>query len=203
MSETADQRAIREVDAMSDEELLREWKAARGSKPGGPDEFWMVRLGVKYHKIIEAMQREHRIPSQTLHRRYGMARELDADGLRKESDFLGTMYDSNGQGDNMKKGKEKKEKRVTASSVLIRLLGAAHVKDDETIIEEVRGETGSKKFDKTQLAWYKYKYRLGALNGMDGKRHVIEQGSHTKEKKVKKAKKVVIKDRRSKEAVAA
>ena len=97
-----------------------------------------------------------------------------------------------------KKGSiKKKEARVTASSVLIRLLGAAHVKGDEDLIEEVKGETGSGKFDKSQLAWYKWKYRQGALKGMDGKPHDISKGEAKKEKKV------VIKDRRAKKPVVA
>ena len=145
---------------------------------------------------------EGKKPSEVMIRRYQMAKVLDAAGLKKDSDFLTPMYDMNEKENTMAKkteGKEKKEARVTASSILIKMLGMAKVQDDESIIKQVKSETGSSLFDAKQLAWYKWKYRQGKFKGMDGKQHVINQGSPKKEvKPVKKAKKkIIIKDHRA------
>lgn len=191
-----------EVECMSEEEIYREWtKMTKKKVPKGAP-LWLMKLGLTYEKAIAAMEEKGTKVSFTMYRRHKMAKELDATGIKAEaSGFLTPMYDleSNTKGDVMKKNgsKQKKEAKVTASSILIKLLGAAHVKGDEDIIQEVREETGSGKFDASQLAWYKWKYRQGALKGMDGKPHTISQGETKKEKKV------VIKDRRGKKLVAA
>lgn len=82
----------------------------------------------------------------------------------------------------MSKGtKVKKEARVTAGSILLPQFELQKVKDDETLIDMVKEATGSKKFDKTQLAWYKSQFRRGLLKGQNGKAgHVINQGGLTK-----------------------
>ena len=82
---------------------------------------------------------------------------------------------------------EKKSKRITAASILIDQFGLEKVKSDEALIELVKEKTGSKKFDKHQLAWYKSAYRAGKLGGMNGKAgHVIDQGNLVKKAKVVK-----------------
>jgi hypothetical protein len=97
-------------------------------------------------------------------------------------------------GTEMAKGKEKKEKRVSAADVLIPQFGLQKVKDDEALIKLVKEATGSKKFDDKQLAWYKSQYRAGKLKGQNGKPgHLIQQGKLTKDKPAAKAKKVVVK----------
>ena len=78
-----------------------------------------------------------------------------------------------------------KEKRVTAASVIRDLLGAARVAPDDKLIGEVKKRSGSKTFNKAQLAWYKSRFRAGALAGMKGKRHLIKQA----DKAIKRARK--------------
>lgn len=193
---------MKAVEAMSDEELAREWRAMSGRWAPEKTSRWLMRLGVKYHKIIGEMRMEGKKPSEVMARRYQMAKALDTAGLKKDSDFLTPMYDMNEKENTMGKktgSKEKKEARVTASSILIKMLGMAKVQDDESIIKEVRSETGSSLFDAKQLAWYKWKYRQGKLKGMDGKQHVINQGSPKKEAKPakKEKKKIIVKDHRA------
>ena len=57
------------------------------------------------------------------------------------------------------------EKRITASSVVTRLLLLKNIPADDTIIATVRKETGSKKFNKLSLSFYKTQARNGELVG--------------------------------------
>lgn len=203
----SEERIMQEAKRMSDEELYREWAAASGKKrdPGKPR--WVYVLGLQYHRMILDRRARGLANSDKMLKRYRLAMLLNTKALRQESDFLGPAYDERNiesKGEDMKKGRKAREKKITASSVLIELLGAGSVKKDETLIAEVKHRTGSSKFDEKQLAWYKWKYRQGKLKGMDGKLHEIAQGSNKKaEKQPKAKKKIVIKDRRAKEAVAA
>lgn len=190
------QRVIDQVEAMSDEELFREWGKIKGHAEGGEKLKWLVRLAVKYHKLIEEAEDAGKKLFPVVYKRYELAKKLDSWAIRLEGEFLTPKYDDK-KGDstmaktNGSKGSTK-EARVTAGSVLIKLLGAAKVQSDEAIIKLVKDETGSSKFDGKQLAWYKWKYRQGKLKGMDGKQHVINQGSPKKAEKVEKTKKRIV-----------
>lgn len=190
------------IENMSEEELRREWSNMTKKKLPTSAPMWLVQLGLEYHAYIVKMEEVGRPVSGTMYRRYKLAKELNANAIRTESDFLTPVYKLKEKETTMAKKKEgtKKSKRTgpTAASVLIRLLGREHVPSDEAIIKEVKEETGSAKFDERQLAWYKWKYKAGALKGMDGKAHTIAQGEPKKEKKV-----IVIKDRRKKELAKA
>lgn len=199
MAKSAEERIIEEVSSMSDEELDREWRAVGGAPAALR---WVKVLGMQYHRIIQHKRSNGVLSGDRVLRRYKLAILGNADGLRRESDFLTPKYEERAQkGDTMKKTKkDAKEARTTVSSILIKMLGAASVKSDETIIKDVKDQTGSTKFDSKQLAWYKWKYRQGKLKGMDGKAHVIEQGNPKKEPR-KLKKKVLIKDRRKEKAL--
>ena len=80
----------------------------------------------------------------------------------------------------------------TAASIVLGLLGMKNVPTDEAIINAVCEGVEVTKFDKTQLAWYKYQYRQGRWN--DGEPQVIRQEAKPKtEKAIKAAKKTVAK----------
>jgi hypothetical protein len=68
-----------------------------------------------------------------------------------------------------------KRERPTAKSVVSRILLSKRVPTDEEIIRRVREKSGSKKFDRAQLAFYKNRARNGKLPGQDGTRYVIQQ----------------------------
>lgn len=198
---SVEERIISEVDGLSDEELFREWRRIAKRRDCPQPHRWLMALALQYDKIIaDKEERGTKVPDK-VRRRYRMAVQLDMKGLAKESDFLTPIYeDYETKGDDMKKTKKAvKEARVTASSVLIKLLGAEKVGSDEFLITQVKERTGSTLFDEKQLAWYKWKYRQGKLSGMDGKQHAIAQGSAKKAAKAAKKKKIIIKDRRSKE----
>lgn len=190
------------VESMSEEELRREWSNMTKKKLPASAPLWLVQLGLEYHDKIKVMEESGRRVSMTMYRRYKLAKELDAHAIRAESDFLTPVYKLKEKETTMAKKKEgkKESKRTgpTAAAILVRLLGREHVPSDEAIIKEVKEETGSAKFDGRQLAWYKWKYKAGALKGMDGKAHTIAQGEPKKEKKV-----IIIKDRRKKELAKA
>ena len=89
-----------------------------------------------------------------------------------------------------------KEKRVTAASIVLGLLGLKVVPADADIIQAVHDGVDETKFNKTHLAWYKYQFRQGRWN--DGEAQVIRQEAKAKPeaaakpaKKVKKAAKKV------------
>lgn len=162
---------------------------------------WLRELGIEYALQAQGQLRAEGEVTDLIARRWKMAVAFDVAALKKESQFFDPRYNQTGGSDTMAKtkgSKEVKEKRVTAASVLIPLLSAAKVKDDEELIERVKDATGSTKFDKAQLAWYKWKFREGKLKGMDGKKHAINQGSPLKKKAQDKAdkaakKKIVVK----------
>ena len=65
--------------------------------------------------------------------------------------------------------------RVTASAKIKEILARPIVPTDQEIIDEVRSEVAGSNFDKSQLAWYKSRFRKGALPGMDGKPRMMNQ----------------------------
>ena len=164
---------------------------------------WMRELGVEYALQMQGYQRAKGEVPDLIARRFKMAIDFDAAALRKESEFYDSRYHKGGSDimatkekgskKERRSGDDRRGKRVTAASVLIPLLSAAKVKTDDEIIEIVKEETGSTKFDKAQLAWYKWKFREGKLKGMDGKKHVINQGSPLKKKAQQKAEKAAAK----------
>lgn len=68
---------------------------------------------------------------------------------------------------------KEKQKRVTAASVVRAILGSSRVPTDEKIIEMVKQKTGSRKFDKSHLSWYKTQWKAGKW--AKGKRQLIKQ----------------------------
>lgn len=157
---------------------------------------WILTMAIEYHALRKGQIRVDGVASPKVQRRYEMAKALDVRGLRRESDFLVGAQETGGMQMSKQKeerfGKERRGARITAGSVLINILGLEAVPADEKIIEQVRKDTGSDKFDERQLAWYKWKFRQGRLKGQDGKSHVISQGSPLKEKQAKKKKAVVV-----------
>lgn len=187
---------MRELDQLTEPGIRAMWSDTFRKRPSPHAQVWLLRMGIEYHALRKGYIRVQGDCSPKIERRYQLAKSLNMAGLRKESDFLSDQYETGG--DDMKKvkadkrtGKDRREQRVTASSVLIRILGLAKVPQDEAIIAQVKDETGSTKFDAAQLAWYKWKYRQGALKGQDGKLQTIEQGEAKKPAKSKK--KLVIK----------
>lgn len=86
----------------------------------------------------------------------------------------------------VKGGKAVKVARVTAGSILLPFFEKSKCPDNDFLIKTVKAATGSKKFDETQLAWYKSQFRRGLLKGMNGKAgHVINQGGLVKKEVVK------------------
>lgn len=83
-----------------------------------------------------------------------------------------------------KAAKEVKEKAITAASIVLGLLRMKNVPADEAIIKAVQDGVEETKFDKTQLAWYKYQFRQGRWN--DGEPQVINQPAKAKAAKVAK-----------------
>jgi hypothetical protein len=170
-----------EVDRLPDEALFGEWEAAMGKRlpRAGRAAKWLVRLGLKYHREIAERKRALKIIPVKMWKRYEMAKRLDEDGIRRESEFLTPKYDkARARGGKVKKTKrddDARDQRPTASAVLIPLLGARAVETNESIIEKVKRATGSTLFNQKQLDWYKWKYRQGKLKGQDGKLHAISQ----------------------------
>lgn len=75
-----------------------------------------------------------------------------------------------------KKVKAKARKfRKTIASTVLSILSRMHVGTDASIISEVKVAHAGTKFNEKHLAWYKSKFRVGALKGMTGKRHSISQ----------------------------
>lgn len=74
--------------------------------------------------------------------------------------------------------KEVKEKRITAASVVIGLLGQRQVPNDEAIINTVLDTVEGSKFNKAQLAWYKHQYKTGKWH--DGEPQTINQAKAEK-----------------------
>lgn len=180
---------LKQVDKMSHEELWKEWSTMAGKKVPNAAPRWILALGLQYHLIMQDKWKKGLRVSDTMIRRFKMAKELDIAAIKKESDFLTPKYkEAQKEIDVKKKGKVKESKKsgLTASEILIKILGKDIVPSDASIIEEVKGETGSVKFDGKQLAWYKWKYRQGKLKGQDGKLHIIAQTVPKKETKAKK-----------------
>jgi hypothetical protein len=210
--------AHKRVEGAADHYVRGLWKDLinpRASIEKAP--LWLLRLGIEYAALIEGYSRTGSAVSPVVLRRFKYCTELDAAALKRESEFLVGTYDSDtteaktggitmaAKVKDKRSGKERRSDRVTAGSVLIRILSLAKVPGDESIIETVRKETGSKLFDEKQLAWYKWKYRQGKLKGQDGKKHVIAQGSPLKAKapKAEAKKRKVIVRKKAKEAVEA
>lgn len=87
-----------------------------------------------------------------------------------------------------KKVKEVKAKVITAASIVLGLLAMKNVPCDADIIAAVQGGVEVTKFDKTQLAWYKYQFRQGRWN--DGEAQVINQAVPAKVAETPKTKAV-------------
>lgn len=85
------------------------------------------------------------------------------------------------------KVKEVKEPRITAKSVVVRLLGMKQVPSDTEIISTVLAEVEESNFKQTHLAWYKNQYRKGRWH--EGVEQTIRQAAKPKVEK-KGAKKV-------------
>lgn len=85
-----------------------------------------------------------------------------------------------------KKAKVVKEKVITAASIILGLLVMKNVPCDVDLIAAVHDGVKETKFDKTQLAWYKYQYRQGRWNA--GEAQVIHQAAPVKAAKAPKAK---------------
>ena len=86
-----------------------------------------------------------------------------------------------------KKSKGPRKGSITAS--VIGILSRATVGSDDAIVGEVRAKHKGSKFKKSHLAWYKSKFRVGALTGMGGKRQSIAQKQVPKKAKRIKPKK--------------
>ncbi len=85
-----------------------------------------------------------------------------------------------------KKAKVVKEKVITAASIILGLLAMKSVPCDADLIAAVHDGVEETKFDKTQLAWYKYQFRQGRWN--DGEAQVIHQAAPVKAAKAPKTK---------------
>ena len=88
----------------------------------------------------------------------------------------------------VKVAKVAKKQVVTAASIVLGLLRMKDVPCDADIIAAVHIGVEETKFDKTQLAWYKYQYRQGRWN--DGEAQVINQPAKVKAEKPAKVAKV-------------
>jgi len=86
----------------------------------------------------------------------------------------------------MKKDKIARKGSITA--LMIGLLGLANVPSDDELIRRAKEAKKGSKFGKSQLAWYKSKFRSGQLTGMDKKAHVINQKQAPKKSVAAKAK---------------
>ena len=58
-------------------------------------------------------------------------------------------------------GSKKKDKKVTASSIVVRELSKKRIPSDDDIIKTVKKEVKDSNFDSGQLAWYKSRARAG------------------------------------------
>jgi len=95
---------------------------------------------------------------------------------------------SDGKEEGTDMGKKKTGKKVSIASVVKGILGAAKVPADAAIVTAVKKRFPKSAFKQSHLAWYKSKFRQGALSGMNGKTHVIKQADKPKAKKAPKAK---------------
>ena len=189
------------LEGVQDYEVSALWREMYGKDSPDGTPRWIMELGLEYGASLLGARRTGGKLTDTEYRRWKLCRDLQVDAMKKESDTWKYM-DCNLRSDNHKGGRtmakkteSKKEARVTASSVLIPILSRANVPTNDEIIETVREETGSSKFDAKQLAWYMWKFRQGKLKGMDGKLHVINQKklhAAKADKGSKKSKKVVV-----------
>ena len=63
----------------------------------------------------------------------------------------------------------------TATQVYVELLSRKEVPSDETLLKEAKQRAPHSHPTPQILAWYKTKFRQGALPGLDGKPQVINQ----------------------------
>jgi hypothetical protein len=185
---------LKRLRRMSLEERREAWALAVGGKIDREIDPWYLDVCLKYWALHSGWVRTGEVPDAVA-RRWKACLEHNWSALAKESDFLTKKYTDRGGSMSRKSDKATKSKRVTAGDVLIGILSRANVPADEVIIAEVKEATGSSKFDEKQLAWYKWKFRLGKLKGMDGKQHVINQGDAKKPAKAGK-KKIVVKKKK-------
>lgn len=186
---------VRRAEGMDDFALRAEW-ADRIGRGAGVYPRWLLVQGLSYHWLVKGQVRVQGDASPKVMHRYRLTIAGDMKALKRESDFLVGEFEEGTGGSEMKiKEKRKGERRagkITAGSVLVKLLGAEKVASDEQLIKEVREATGSKLFDERQLAWYKWKFRQGKLKGQDGKSQVINQGSPLKASKNGHSKKKIV-----------
>lgn len=160
-----EQDIINGLDAFG---LKARWRTVFGGDPGKAPQ-WLLRMGLEYRTLVAGTVRTRGEVADKVRRRYQAAVALDVDALRRESDFLVE------RGERLTAmGKARNSGLVTVSDVLIGLLSMDEVPSDARMIELVReGATNAGKFNEKSLAWYKWKFRLGRLKGMDGLPHKI------------------------------
>ena len=139
---------------------------------------WFLEIGLKYWALLKGYKRKGEKPSDKVKRRFSLCKRLKRYELEKESYFLREMGDCYRKGDRemakIKKG-VKPIKRITPISILIPIFELKVMKSDDDIIKKVHEKTGNVKFNKAQLVWYRHKYKLGKLRGMDGESHDIKR----------------------------
>ena len=145
---------------------------------------WLNELEQEYQHRIDELRKDGRGVSETMWRRLRLCKEGNVEELKRESWFLTYIYSKNElktKGDKKmtkikeenKKTKEKKP-RITAKSVLVKLLSNGKIPTDAALITAVKEATGSALFGAKQLAWYRWKYELKRGNG-EKKRIIIKK----------------------------
>jgi len=137
-------------------------------------------MAIGYKVMLEEMEEAGTDTPDILYQR--MEAAADADQAKMQE--LEIRFYKGGNEEMAAKKEEKK--KGTISTLMLEILTAKSVPNDEAIIAKVKKAFPDSAFDKKHLAWYKSQVRQGKLKGQDGKAHDIKQAVDNKKRTNKK-----------------